>query len=374
MSIVNNMIGDATLRALLPVYCGIGIGYAAGRFRVIENSNIQDLNGLVTLFAAPAALFIAVASRSRSDLLVEGRLLLLIIPVMLGVYSAWYAFARRGAGLGTGEAAVEALTVAFPNFAAAGFPILGALFGQLGSIHVAVSLASGSLLLAFVTLFILESDGASGTRRRSLATICKPLIKAVLKPLVLAPAVGAAISISGIELPSLAAAALQPIAQIVNGGALFLTGLVLSAQAIEVNWRISAAVMMAILLKPLATFGVASALSLPVETTNAALLLCSLPAGFFGILFAVSYGVSARSTASIIVGSTLASAVTLSLAIALTLGPFGQSHGRQLGAIPLDRAASCYQHLDHRPRVAAGLELMSETHPQYRRRATSCVS
>jgi malonate transporter and related proteins len=167
MSIVNNMIGDATLRALLPVYCGIGIGYAAGRFRVIENSNIQDLNGLVTLFAAPAALFIAVASRSRSDLLVEGRLLLLIIPVMLGVYSAWYAFARRGAGLGTGEAAVEALTVAFPNFAAAGFPILGALFGQLGSIHVAVSLASGSLLLAFVTLFILESGGASGTRRRS---------------------------------------------------------------------------------------------------------------------------------------------------------------------------------------------------------------
>ena len=333
MSIVNNMIGDATLRALLPVYCGIGIGYAAGRFRVIENSNIQDLNGLVTLFAAPAALFIAVASRSRSDLLVEGRLLLLIIPVMLGVYSAWYAFARRGAGLGTGEAAVEALTVAFPNFAAAGFPILGALFGQLGSIHVAVSLASGSLLLAFVTLFILESDGASGTRRRSLAT---PLIKAVLKPLVLAPAVGAAISISGIELPSLAAAALQPIAQIVNGGALFLTGLVLSAQAIEVNWRISAAVMMAILLKPLATFGVASALSLPVETTNAALLLCSLPAGFFGILFAVSYGVSARSTASIIVGSTLASAVTLSLAIASTLGPFGQSLGRQLGAIPLE--------------------------------------
>jgi predicted permease len=57
---------------------------------------------------------------------------------------------------------------------------------------------------------------------------------------------------------------------------------------------------------------------------SGALLLCSLPAGFFGILFAVSYGVSARSTASIIVGSTLASAVTLSLAIASTLGPFGQ--------------------------------------------------
>jgi len=47
---------------------------------------------------------------------------------------------------------------------------------------------------------------------------------------------------------------------------------------------------------------------------------------------------------------------------------------KQLGAVPLDRAASRYQHLDHRPRVAAGFELMSETHPRYSRRPISCMS
>jgi hypothetical protein len=57
--------------------------------------------------------------------------------------------------------------------------------------------------------------------------------------------------------------------------------------------------------------------------------------------------------------------------IASTLG---QSHGRQLRAVTLDRAASRYQPLDHRPRVAAGLGLMSEIHPQYSQRAISCMS
>jgi hypothetical protein len=56
-----------------------------------------------------------------------------------------------------------------------------------------------------------------------------------------------------------------------------------------VNWRIAAAVKIAIVLQPLATFGVPGALSFPAETTSATLVLGSLPAGFFGILFAVSY-------------------------------------------------------------------------------------
>jgi hypothetical protein len=40
-------------------------------------------------------------------------------------------------------------------------------------------------------------------------------------------------------------------------------------------------------------------------------------------------------------------------------------------AVTLDRAAGGYQHLDHRARVAAGFELMSETQPQYSRRCYS---
>jgi hypothetical protein len=43
-------------------------------------------------------------------------------------------------------------------------------------------------------------------------------------------------------------------------------------------------------------------------------------------------------------------------------------------AVTLDRAAGRCQHLHHRARVAAGFELMSETHPQYSRSAIPCMS
>ena len=182
----------------------------------------------------------------------------------------------------------------------------------------------------------------------------KAFVKAALKPLVLAPVFGAAVSISGLSLPDFSFAALEPIGQIANGGALFLTGLVLSAHAIALSWRILAAVLAINVLRPLAVLAFPQVASIPVETTQAALLLCSLPAGFLGVLFAVSYRVPARATATITLGSTLASILTLGLAIAGTLGGGAALQAHAASVQATERLSAARSGRNPGPRVPGG--------------------
>ena len=132
------MLEKLILFALVPVYVGIFTGYIAGKCGIVGNKSISDLNSLVTSVAAPVAVFVAVASKSKSELFMAGDILSIVMPVLFVTYLCWYAAARLGAKLDPKAAAVEALAVASPNFAAAGFTVFGALFGKRGAIDVAV--------------------------------------------------------------------------------------------------------------------------------------------------------------------------------------------------------------------------------------------
>jgi malonate transporter and related proteins len=70
-------------------------------------------------------------------LLTQWPLLLALVVPMLGVYGLSYRMQRRLFGLMSAPASVQALTVAFPNFAAAGLPLIAAVFGPSQLIDVA---------------------------------------------------------------------------------------------------------------------------------------------------------------------------------------------------------------------------------------------
>ena len=61
-------------------------------------------------------------------------------------------------------------------------------------------------------------------------------------------------------------------------------------------------------------------LALPMDrhTARVALLLCSLPCGFFGVLFGLRYGLDSHVAGSTLIVSSLASVVTLSAVLLLT--------------------------------------------------------
>ncbi len=55
-----------------------------------------------------------------------------------------------------------------------------------------------------------------------------------------------------------------------------------------------------------------------MEITKLSVVLAALPSGFFGVLFGTSYGHPSAEANSMIIASTIFSAITLAVAIAWT--------------------------------------------------------
>ena len=136
------------LLALAPIFVVLAVGYVAGRLCMVDNQNVDSLNVLVMTFALPAALFVATASARRSELLDQAPLFAILGVVMLAVHLAWYLLARRFWRAPKPDAALQALTISFPNLAGVGLPIAASLLGPSGTVPVAVALASGSIIVS----------------------------------------------------------------------------------------------------------------------------------------------------------------------------------------------------------------------------------
>ena len=310
---------ETVLNALVPIFFVIGLGYAAGLIRAIDNHHVAELNALVMEFALPAALFVATAVTPREKMLAEWSLFVLIGLAMMIPYAGWYLFQRRYRGLSRAEAAVQSLTVSLPNFAAAGLPIVMAVLGPSGTAHVAVTIAAGSILPSPVTLFILEMtrDSRDAASKRPTARLFDALRRALLKPIVVAPVAGIVISLSGVELSHLITGPLQLIGQTAGGVASFLTGLVLSAQPFKVDRRVMGGTLVANIVQPLLVLGLVQIIPTPPDIARVAILLAAVPSGFFGLLFGVTYGNASEEAGSMVIASTAFSMITLGAAIVL---------------------------------------------------------
>lgn len=310
-------MSHAILLALSPVFFVITLGYAAGRFRIVDNREVGSLNALVMDFALPAGLFAATASAPRSQMMAAAPLFAVLGAVMLLVYFAWFVAVRAVLKESTANASLQALTVAFPNLAGVGLPLVSAVIGSGGAVLVAGSLATGSILITSLTLMLVEMSRSNESGAAGPGQISRALTRALTKPVVVAPALGIVLSLFELNLGAVVNACLVLIGHTAGGVALFLTGLILSAQSFRLNWRILCAVGMADAIRPLLM--AAFVLNLPIspEAARTAILLGAVPSGFFGILFAVSYRLDFETMGSMVLASTGFSIVTMTIVIAL---------------------------------------------------------
>jgi malonate transporter and related proteins len=312
------MTSNAIVMALVPVFFVLLLGFFAGRFRIVDSHHVDGLNALVMNFALPASLFAATASASRSQMIAQAPLFLAFGLTMLLLYVAWYWSARSFSGVSRSDASLQALTIGFPNLAGVGLPVLSATLGPGGTVPVAVALASGSILISPLTLIMVEMNagkahGADVSGRQVLTAVRR----ALTKPIVLAPALGILLSLSDLDLDALAHACLALIGNAAAGVALFLTGLILSAQSFRLDWRVVAATAAADVIRPLLAVAVVYIFRVAPETAKTTILLAAVPSGFFGILFAVNYRLDSTTVGSMVIASTGFSVVTMTIAIAI---------------------------------------------------------
>lgn len=312
------MMSNAIVMALAPVFFVLLLGYAAGRLHIVDNHHVDGFNALVMTFALPASLFAATASASRSQMDEQAPLFLAFGLTMLILYVAWYGLVRAFSGTSRSDASLQALTIGFPNLAGVGLPIVTSVLGPAGTVPVAVALASGSILISPLTLIIVEmSTSKAHGGEISIRQILTAVRRALTKPIVLAPALGILLSLSGLKLHPLADACLSLIGSAAAGVALFLTGLILSAQSFRLDWKVVAATAASDIIRPLLAVAVVYCFSISSSAAKTAILLAAVPSGFFGILFAVNYRLDSTTAGSMVIASTVFSIPTMAIAIAL---------------------------------------------------------
>lgn len=306
---------EVLLKALVPIFFVMALGYFAGRRRTIDNHHVREINALVMDFALPASLFVATASTARREMMAQGPLFAIQGAVMLVVYLLWYLFQRRVLTTSRGQAAVQALTVALPNYAAAGLPLVSAILGPKETVRVAVTIAAGSIVPTPITLLLIELSGSSGQNNgeSSAVRMRRALVRSLIKAIILAPALGTLLSLSGFKLGGVADASLQLIGQ----AALFLTGLILSAQPFRLDWTVAGATVTGNVIRPLLAVAIVHFFPVASEIAKVSVLLAALPAGFFGILFGLNYRVDPAEAGSMVIASTVFTIVTLAIAIAM---------------------------------------------------------
>src|SRR5258708_14706812 len=149
--------------ALVPVFFVLALGYFAGKRNAFDADQAAGLSKLALTFALPASLFVSMTD-IRKDLLVQqGRLVLALILIHVGLFVvAWLLLQRMKSLRGTPSIiyALALATSATPVFGLAVLePLLGPTSaGAVGLVALAINL---TVPLAMV---LLEIDAAGKHR------------------------------------------------------------------------------------------------------------------------------------------------------------------------------------------------------------------
>jgi malonate transporter and related proteins len=304
------------LNALAPVFFVMGMGYYAGYRKMIDNLKVANLTLFVTHFALPSALFTAISRTPRQVILDNGQLAGVLTLCMVLVYAVMLFLQLKAFKVEAGKASVQTLTVALPNYASIGLPLLDSVYGPTSALSVAVAIAVASVTVLPLTLVLLESatstDNVFPVKRFLLA-----LLRTIKRPIVWAPVAGLAVALAGVRVPDVLGRCFTLIGQATAGVALFLTGLILSSQRLRINADVFLGVLFKNVLQPLMAYGVVRALGVPNPIAGQTVLLIAIPAGFFGMLFGANHNVRSEVAGSTLVISSLLSAATLAVAIML---------------------------------------------------------
>jgi malonate transporter and related proteins len=297
--------------SLVPVFAGLVLGYAAGLRKVVDNKDLKTLITFVMSFAVPCALFTTIVRAPHPMLWGQSRVALVLAAVYLAVYALVYFSARSFGKLTAADSAVLSLTLAFPNAAAIGIPLLPAVYGSAASVSASVAIAVGAVTISPITLAILEGNTGNHDHLSALARIRVSMWKAVQRPVVWAPLLGVLVVALDLAVPSYVDKSLSIFGTATAGTALFLTGLVVSAQRFRFSWGVGWSVFCKTILQPTLCLGAARIAGLPLEQTRNVVLIAAIPCGFFGVVFGKSFGATPEVASSSLIASTVAGVLTL---------------------------------------------------------------
>jgi malonate transporter and related proteins len=301
--------------ALLPVFFVLALGYFAGKRNAFDEDQAAGLSKLALSFALPASLFVSMTDIPKDLLLQQGRLVLALILSHAGLFLvAWFAlgFVKSLHGTPSIIYALMLSTSATPVFGLAVLgPILGPTSaGTVGLVALAINLTVPPAVI------LLEMDAAAKNQQATTgpskpSAVLTGLNAGLKSPLLWAPILGIAVVLASIHLPAVVAGCFELIGSATSGVAVFAVGLVLAARPVRLSPGVFAGALARITVQSAVLYALLHLLDVVSPFARESLVCCSFPLATVVVLFAARYKAAQSETASMLLISTLALAITV---------------------------------------------------------------
>ena len=317
------------LSIVAPIFILIALGALVAKLKLLPDTTGEVLTQFVFLVAVPALMFRTLATAEFG----HANPLLLWASYFAGVLVSFgfgMVIARKLAGVDRRGAVIGGVAASFSNLIFVGIPVAERAFGREGldvlaliiSIHLPVMMTASTLLLERAAVADSRAGLTKGpvpapSARRTLAQVGRNLSR---NALVYGLALGALWRLTGLPLTGPVAEVLKVLGGIAGPVALFAVGFSLPRYPIRGALRAPGVITaLSLLIQPFVVFLVGSLL-LPPLWLAVAVVAAASPTGVNAYLFATYFKTAEGLSATVIVVTTVVSALTLTAWIAFMTG------------------------------------------------------
>jgi len=308
------------LDILAPIFGLIALAYGARKVDILGPAAYVELNRFVASLALPALLFDNVAHVTPAQLNQPAFISSFAIGALV-VFALPMLFSR---GRAFGDRALDGLSSCYPNVGYIGLPLAFLAFGPASAPGATIAAVFTACVLFGFAIALLEWDLHRG--HAFGATVLKVGASLIRNPILLAPILALSVTAGWVEIPAAADRVVKLLAGSAGPCALVAHGLFLARDdasnakpwAAAMRPRPLALVALKVVAQPLLTaFLAAYVFGLRGLDAQLVVILSALPTGTGAFMLADLYERDREVTSTTIMVSTIASALTLSLCLAL---------------------------------------------------------
>ncbi len=305
----------AVLNSALPIFALILTGFICGYFSVFDKTATDNLNRFAVYLALPSLMFVAMSKITPEQVRQFG-----FVAAFCGgsliTFAAAFAISRARMRR-VANASIEGLDAGYSNVGFMGIPMCLLVFGpESAPASIIATLFTACILFLFAVV-VVEIDLQKGSSFWSTGTkVAKALFTS---PLLIAPAAGLSIGLSGLRVP----APFESFTTLLGGAAspvaLVCIGLFLAQESVVSHDATSIGILVAmkLLLQPAVTAFLAFyVFTMPPLWSHSAVILSALPIGSGPFTIAKLYGLEAGVTSGSILASHVLAVLTVSLLVA----------------------------------------------------------
>ncbi|MFK5597929.1 AEC family transporter [Methylobacterium sp. HMF5984] len=301
----------STLMVVLPIFALIFAGWLVRRLDVLGDGATAELNRYVVYLALPALLFDVIAHTHAAEIWQPGFIAVFGLSSVI-VFAATVTFRLRRP-LPLADAAIDGLNAAYANTGFMGFPLALVALGPAALAPTTIA-AIMTVCVVFALAIVLIEIGLQAEGRRSDLAL-KVARSLVRNPLLIAPALGALVPLSGAAVPLPAETFLKLLGGSAAPCALVALGLFLARPRVSDERPVAATALLVglkLVAHPLLAYGLARAFGLPPLLLHTAVLMAALPTGTGPFMLAEFYRREAAVTSNVVLVSTIVSILTVS--------------------------------------------------------------